>query len=51
MYDIATIRKELTIDQVFSLVEELGGSPRNTKNGVFVAETICHNHQGEGSHK
>ena len=47
MIDKDTLKNELTIDQVFGLVAELGGDPRMS-NGSFVSRTICH---GGDSHK
>ena len=47
MIDKDTLKNELTIDQVFGLVAELGGDPR-MNNGSFVSRTICH---GGDSHK
>ena len=44
------IKKSLSIEQVFDLVSELGGEP-HMQNGYFIAQTICHNHLGEGSYK
>lgn len=52
MFNKDEIKNTLTIDQIFQLVAELGGEPRMEKSGsIFVAQTICHNHPGEGSHK
>lgn len=52
MYNKDEIKNSLSIDQIFQLVAELGGEPRMEKSGsIFVAQTICHNHPGEGSHK
>ena len=47
MIDKDTLKNELTIDQVFGLVAELGGDP-HMNNGSFVSRTICH---GGDSHK
>lgn len=44
------IKNSLTIEQVFDLVSELGGEPV-MYNGYFIAQTICHNHSGDGSQK
>ena len=49
-YNKDEIKNSLTIDQVFDLVTELGGEPI-MNNGYFTAQTICHNHPGDGSHK
>lgn len=48
--ELEKIKQNLTIEQIFTLVEELGGEPRMEHNR-FVAQTLCHNHAGEGSHK
>lgn len=51
-YNKDTIKNSLTIDQVFSLVAELGGEPLMGRTGdYFTARTICHNVVGEGSRK
>ena len=44
------IKNSLTIEQVFDFVADLGGEPQMA-NGYFVAQTICHNPPGVGSHK
>lgn len=49
-YDKDELKENLTIEQVFELVAELGGEPRMEK-GYFISRTICHNPAGEGSHK
>ncbi len=52
MYNKDEIKNSLTIEQVFELVNELGGDPRmGNTNEYFVSATICHNLPGEGSHK
>lgn len=47
------IKNNLTIEQVFDLVAELGGEPRmyGAAGGCFIARTICHNILGTGSYK
>ena len=51
-FDKDEIKNNLTIDQVFELVAELGGEPVLSGSGTFfTARTICHNVLGEGSHK
>ena len=46
------IKNNLTIEQIFDLVAELGGDPIMSGNGsFFTSRTICHNAVGEGSHK
>ena len=49
-YDKAEIRKALTIDQIYTLLEDFGGEPEYTDYGILSA-TICHNPVGEGSKK
>lgn len=49
-YNKDKIKNSLSIEQVFDLVSELGGEPM-MNNDYFTAQTICHNHPGEGSHK
>ena len=46
-YDKDTLKENLTIEEVFDLVSELGGEPV-MGNGIFTARTICH---GGDSHK
>ena len=52
-YNSDEIKQQLTFQQVFDYVAELGGNPKLDPTGaeVFVAQTICHNHPGTGSHK
>lgn len=46
------VKNNLTIEQVFDLVAELGGEPIMINGGTsFSAKTICHNLPGEGSQK
>ena len=46
-YDKDTLKENLSIEEVFDLVSELGGEPI-MGNGLFTARTICH---GGDSHK
>lgn len=46
-YDKDILKENLTIEEVFDLVSELGGEPI-MGNGLFTARTICH---GGDSHK
>jgi hypothetical protein len=41
-YDKDTLKENLTIEEIFDLVSELGGEPI-MGNGLFTARTICHN--------
>ena len=49
-YDKDKIKESLTLDDTFRIIENLGGKPEYSSFG-FISETICHNHQGEGSRK
>lgn len=49
-YDKEKIREALELNDIYKLVDFLGGEPIYTSFG-FVAKTICHNHEGEGSNK
>lgn len=44
------IKKQLDVSQVFELLINLGAEPQYNSTGI-VAQTICHNEPGEGSHK
>lgn len=50
-YDKNELKENLSIEQVFELVAELGGEPQMQPGSFFTARTICHNITGEGSHK
>lgn len=42
-YDKDEIKRSLSINQVFELVEEMGGQPRLSQGGdYFISRTICH---------
>lgn len=41
-YDKLEIRKQITSNMVFDLLEEFGGEPEVNSNGI-IAKTICHN--------
>ncbi len=49
-YNKYEVRKKLTIEMIYSLLEEWGGLPQYTDFGIISA-TICHNPPGEGSRK
>lgn len=49
-YDKSEIRSNLTLDNIFDLLQEWGGDPEYTDFGILSA-TICHNLPGEGSKK
>ena len=44
------IKNNLTIDQIYELLAELGGEP-DIRGNYIVSRTICHNPAGEGSFK
>ena len=52
-YNKDEIKNNLTFQQVFDYVAELGGNPKLDPTGaeVFISQTICHNPVGSGSHK
>ena len=50
IYNKDKIKNSLSLEQVYDIVSELGGEPV-MNNGYFTAQTICHNHLGEGSQK
>ena len=49
-YDKLKIREQLTIDNIFDLLQEWGGEPEYTSFGLLCS-TICHNPPGAGSRK
>jgi hypothetical protein len=49
-YNKHEVRKKLSIEQIYALLEEWGGLPEYTNFGIISA-TICHNPPGEGSRK
>lgn len=49
-FDKDEIKSNLSLEQVFDVVAELGGEPTTAAHGLVCA-TICHNKPGEGSHK
>lgn len=48
MIDKDMLKNNLTVDEVFSIVDSFSGEPVMTKNG-FTAKTICHNHPQDTS--
>lgn len=50
-YDIEKVKEELTIEQIYDIVSELGGDPVYKNSEVLICSTICHNEPGEGSNK
>ena len=49
-FDKQEIKKQISLDQVFELLQDWGGDPEYTGFGILSA-TICHNPPGEGSRK
>lgn len=49
-FDKQEIKKQISLDQVFELLQDWGGDPEYTSFGILSA-TICHNLPGEGSRK
>jgi hypothetical protein len=50
VFDKVEIRKNLTLEHIFELLQEFGGDPEYSSFGILSA-TICHNPPGEGSKK
>lgn len=50
MHDIQRLKDNLTIENIYEILNNFGGNPEFKPFGL-VADTICHNPQGEGSHK
>ena len=50
VFDKDEIKKHLTLENVFELLEEFGGDPEYSSFGILSA-TICHNPPGDGSRK
>ena len=50
VFDKTEIRNALSIDDIYSLLQEWGGDPIYTEFGLL-SSTICHNKPGEGSKK
>lgn len=51
MFNKDDIKNNLSIDEVFEFVSNLGGEPRMVDAEKFISKTICHNEIGQGSHK
>lgn len=49
-FDKKEVKDNLTLDNIFELLQEWGGDPEYTDFGIL-ASTICHNRPGEGSRK
>ena len=50
VFDKSEIRSNLSLDNIFDLLQEWGGDPEYSDFGILSA-TICHNVPGEGSKK
>lgn len=50
-YDLRIIRDNISIDQVYDLLQELNIYVEFLNENTLLLETACHNHIGEGSHK
>lgn len=50
-FDKAEIKKQITIEMVFTLLEEWGGEPSYQTEDTLVSRTICHNKAHDGSRK
>lgn len=50
-YNSDEIKQQLTFQQVYDYVSELGGNPKLGDGETFIAHTICHNPACTGSHK
>ena len=49
-YNKTEIREQLTLENIFELLQDWGGDPEYTNFGILCS-TICHNKPGEGSRK
>lgn len=49
-FDKDRVKNSLSLEDIASIVEELGGNPTLHGN-MLMCDTICHNDIGEGSHK
>lgn len=49
-YDKSEIKKQITLEHVFEVLQTWGGDPQYTNFGI-ISSTICHNAPGEGSRK
>jgi len=45
------IKNNLTVDQIYHLLVDLGGEPQLYEPTVIISRTICHNPPGQGSFK
>ena len=49
-YNKDTLKENLSLEQIYDLLEAWGGEPEYIEGGI-VSQTICHNLPGEGSRK
>lgn len=49
-FDKDRIKNELSIEDIYSIVDEFGGNP-SIHGDIIMVDTICHNLPSEGSHK
>ena len=50
LFDKKEVRENLTLENIFELLQDLGGDPEYSSFGIL-STTICHNLPGEGSQK
>lgn len=50
-YNLLEIKENLSMEQMMSILTELGGEPIQKGENTIICKTICHNHIGEGSYK
>jgi len=50
IYDKQEVKNQLTLENIFELLQDFGGDPEYTSFGV-ICHTICHNPPGTGSKK
>ena len=48
---LENIKNDLTLDQVYQLLVDLGGEPQICNSSYIISRTICHNPPGQGSFK
>ena len=48
---LESIKNDLTLDQIYQLLIDLGGEPQIYNNSYIISRTICHNPPGQGSFK
>ena len=50
-YNKDELKNSLEIEQVYDLLDVLGGNPSYSGDDIIISDTICHNLPNEGSHK